>query len=828
MHYLCSDYKQTAKRMTKKFYWTKSLASIRRLLPATLLLWTASALAANPAATEVGVIGTNTKQMEHLDRGLVAVTTAQNTVFVSWRFLGTDDEDHTTFELLKNGNIADVNFINLYKTNVSTSGSATDKFQVVTKVDGLAVDTSKAVTPSANIYLSVPLSKPASTSTYAYTPNDCSVGDVDGDGEYEIILKWDPNNSKDNSQSGITGNVYLDCYKLNGTQLWRIDLGKNIRAGAHYTQFLVYDFDGDGKAEIICKTAPGSIDGAGNYVTAAATDATIKAASNTAVYRTSSGYIMSGPEYLTVFNGLTGSAVHTIWYNPNRAGTFNQVGAYPSKDFWGDDYANRSERYLATVAYLDGADKNPSAVMCRGYYTRAYLWAVDFDGKQLSTKWLHASTSQTLAYVYDPNFTGKVTVYSKNTSGKGNSYTAYGNGNHNLSCADVDGDGCDEIVWGSSAIDNDGKLLYSTGFGHGDAIHMSKLCPDRDGLQVFEVHEESGAGYGWDVHDAATGEVLLSATGTADNGRGMAAQLLGTTRGFLFSSSNDRQQRSAVTGDVVSAKNMSVNFRLYWDGTLQDCLLDGNTIDKLTSATASSRVTTLYNLGPSATCNSTKKTPNLSADILGDWREEVILWDSSDSAHLAIYPSTIATEYRMPTLMHDHTYRMGITWQNAAYNQPPHLGYYLPDAMKPRFLNIDTVITVNVGDSVKYQTVMHYVKSMLILSSTAPDGTVKKYVMPDGFTKATDYATHITTIKGEAAQAGDYIVQLKLTGMGGEVDTTTIVVHAIDLTGIKTINTDASSAAADKAPVYNLQGMKIQSPDNKSIYIRNGKKFMKD
>jgi rhamnogalacturonan endolyase len=796
--------------------------SKKLLLSALLIVMTTGQMSAQ---------NTPASQMEKLDRGVVAVKTSSG-IFVSWRFLGTDNEDRTSFDLLKNGSLATTSSQNLYKTNLLVSGATTsDKFQVVTKVDGVAVDTSAAVTPSANCYLSVALDKPAATATASYSPNDCSVGDVDGDGKYEIILKWDPSNSKDNSQSGVTDNVYLDCYKLDGTKLWRVNLGPNIRAGAHYTQFLVYDFDGDGKAEMICKTAPGSIDGKGVYVNQAATDATIKAQDNALVYRTSNGYIMSGPEYLTVFNGETGAAIHTIWYNPNRAGTFNQVGTYPAKSFWGDDYANRSERYLAAVAYLDGQDKLPSAVMVRGYYTRAYLWAVDFDGKQLSTKWLHASTSSTSTMHYDSNWNVKGNAYPKNTAGlTDGSKTAYGNGNHNMSVADVDSDGCDEIIWGSCAIDHDGYLKYATGYGHGDAIHLSDLDPDRPGLEVFEVHEESTANYGWDVHDAATGEILHSGTGTGDNGRGMAAQLLSTQRGFLFSSSNDRQQRSAITGDVVSTKSMSLNFRIYWGSSLQDALLDGNIIDALTSATSGSRLATLYNLGPGGTCNSTKNTPNLSADILGDWREEVILWDGSDSAHLAIYPSTIATEYRMPTLMHDHTYRMGVAWQNGAYNQPPHLGYYLPDAMLPRLLNTNKEITVNLGDSVSYESKWRYAKIVMVTASILPDSTKKSYMMPDGWEKTVDFTNKNFQMKGKATAAGDYKVVVKLTGMGGEIVQDTLLIHSVAPTGIsQTITDPQQQTVVTDSRIYDAGGRQMKSSYHGLSIIRqetDGKKII--
>ena len=304
---------------------------------------------------------------------------------------------------------------------------------------------------------------------YTYSANDCSVGDLDGDGQYEIIVKWDPSNSKDNAQSGYTGNVYLDAYKMDGTQLWRIDLGRNIRAGAHYTQFMVYDLDGDGRAELACKTAPGTVDGIGQNV--------ILAGDNpSADYRNSSGYILSGPEYLTIFNGLTGAAVATTYYNPPR-GTVSS---------WGDSYGNRVDRFLACVAYLDGV--RPSLVMCRGYYTRAVLAAWDWRDGVLTQRW----------------------TFDTNTSGN-SEYT--GQGNHNLSVADVDGDGKDEIVYGACSIDDNGTGLYTTGLGHGDAMHVGDLDPDRPGLEVFQVHESPSAA-GAEFRDAATGALIWGKSST--------------------------------------------------------------------------------------------------------------------------------------------------------------------------------------------------------------------------------------------------------------------------------------------------------------------------
>ena len=628
------------------------------------------------------------EQMENIDRAPVALPASNGKgIFISWRLLGTDNPN-TTFDIIRNG----TTIVSGSKTTNFTDneGTTTSSYEIAVKNNGNETERTTAFTPWGNIFLRQTLDRPdggstPASETYTYSPNDCSIGDIDGDGQYELFVKWDPSNSKDNSQKGFTGNVFIDAYKLDmtseqPTRLWRIDLGVNIRAGAHYTQFLVYDFDGDGKVEMICKTAAGSKDGKGNYVSDAATDESIKAVDNTKDWRNSSGKVTGGQEWLTVFNGETGEAIHTIYYNPNRNGGVGGEAGWTKN--WDDrsgktdkDYGNRGERYLAAVAYLDGPKSNPSAVMLRGYYTYSYIWAVDFDGKELATKWLHASDTKTTYTVTNGDGTSKTYTAPLPTGRTSGSRTAYGNGNHNLSVGDYDGDGCDEITLGASAINNDGTLLYSTGYGHGDALHVGDIDPDRPGMEVFTVHEESA--YGWDLHDAATGTIICNSDGASDNGRGIASDLIASNRGYEFSSSNDRSQRNAK-GDVVSTKSTSLNFRCYWNGDLQDELLDGNVIDTWNGSSVT-RLLTLYNYGNSSSCNSTKKTPNLTADLLGDWREEVILWDSTDGCTLNIFTTNIATEYAIPTLMHDHTYRMAVAWQNSGYNQPPHVGYFLPD-----------------------------------------------------------------------------------------------------------------------------------------------------
>ena len=649
---------------------------------------------------------TPAKQMEYLDRAPVALPASGNKgIFLSWRILGTD-EPGILFDIVRDGKT--IKSDSRVSNYTDSEGTKTSIYEIVVKKDGKEVERTKAFTPWSKIFLRQTLDRPADGVTpegesYSYTPNDCSVSDVDGDGQYELIVKWDPSNSKDNSQKGYTGNVYLDAYKLDmtsekPTKLWRIDLGVNIRAGAHYTQFLVYDFDGDGKAEMMCKTAPGSKDGSGKYVSEAATIDYIQAVDNTKDWRNSEGRIKGGQEWLTVFNGETGEAIHTVLYNPNRNGNFDSLdGVNGWTKNWDDrsgktdkEYGNRGERYLAAVAYLDGAEYSPCAIYVRGYYTYSYVWAVEFDGKELKTRWMHSSYSKTKYKVRDESGAVVDIAAPEPTGRKSGSRTTYGNGNHNLSVGDYDGDGYDEITLGASAIDHNGYLLYSTGYGHGDAIHVGDIDPDRPGMEVFTVHEESP--YGWDLHDAATGEIICSAEGGKDNGRGIASDIIGANRGYEFSSSNDRNQRNAAN-KVVSSKSTSLNFRCYWNGDLQDELLDGDIMDTW-NGNGMTRLLTLYNYGNSKTCNSTKKTPNLTADLLGDWREEIILWDSSDGCTLNIFTTNIPTEHAIPTLMHDHTYRMGVAWQNTAYNQPPHVGYYLPDYaeyLKSQSTGIDNI-----------------------------------------------------------------------------------------------------------------------------------------
>ena len=579
---------------------------------------------------------------EKLNRGVVAIK-SNGKVTVSWRLLKADLAD-TPFDVYRNGKklnskpIADGGTFFIDEQPLPSDATY--------EVRGGSANGSFLLTANApEGYLPIKIDKPAEMTmpdgkSCTYSANDCSVADVDGDGEYEIIRKWEPSNAADNSHTRYTGNVFFDCLKLDGTRLWRIDMGRNIRAGAHYTQFIAYDLDGDGRAELMMKTADGTIDGKGKAIGDPTKDWRCHQQGKCL------GRIMEGPEYLTVFNGLTGEAMKTVDYIPDRG----PLGS------WGDSYGNRSERYLAGVGYLDG--HRASAIFCRGYYTRTVIAAWDWDGKELSSRW-----------VFDTN----------NPEWK--SYA--GQGNHNLRIADVDGDGKDEITFGSMAVDHDGRGLYNTGFGHGDALHLMPFYPDSDKLQVWDCHENRRDGS--DFRDAATGKVIFQLPGNFDVGRCMAADIDPTNPGVEMWSANSGGIRN-VKGELVKPaeyeeptmdrkkrRGTFTNFGIWWDGDLLRELLDHESVQKYDWKTG--RVDIIKRFDGRFN-NWTKSNPCLSGDIIGDWREEVLIRDEA-STLLRLYVTDIPTPHRIPCLMEDIPYRLSVATENVAYNQPPEPGFYL-------------------------------------------------------------------------------------------------------------------------------------------------------
>lgn len=607
---------------------------------------------------------------ERLDRGLVAAPATGGGWLVSWRLLASDAKA-VRFDVYRDGRKLNARPVADATAFVDPQGDARARYTIRAVNGGKPGAASAAALMLPRGYLSIPLTPPPGGTTpdgqsYTYTANDVSVGDLDGDGRYEVVLKWDPTNSHDNSQAGYTGNVFLDAYTLDGRRLWRIDLGRNIRAGAHYTQFQVFDFDGDGRAEVAVKTADGTVDGVGRTIGDGGADwrghdGTVPQPDRTGAKTLADGTkvaplqgrILKGPEYLTVFDGRSGRALATAPYDPPRYPggdpTFEQA-----RETWGDGYGNRSDRFLAGVAYLDG--RLPSMIFGRGYYARTTVAAWDYRGGKLTKRWLFDSAAP------------------------GNQEYG-GRGNHQLSIADVDGDGRDEVIYGSMAIDDTGKGLWTQPLYHGDAMHVADLDPLRPGLEKWGVHEEvrRNGGIGSALLDARTGAVLWSKPADKDTGRGLAADIDPRHVGAEFWGSNSRDLFD-VKGNGIGPAPRQTNFALYWDGDLLQELLDGTTISKWDWRTGTA--TPLLHPDDVASNNGTKANPALQADLLGDWREEV-MWRSADDRELRIYVTPYPTRHRLVTLMQDPVYRLGVAWQNTAYNQPPHLSYF-PGSLTPR------------------------------------------------------------------------------------------------------------------------------------------------
>ncbi len=794
-----------------------------------------------------------------LRRGLMALHSGSGNL-VSWRARKTDDRNlrfmlyritSTGIETALNGG----DFI-AGKTNFRDSGGTvthTYRLEVLDTEDNV-VETDESGTTWSDQTLYIPLTAGAPTDPSGlgatYSPNDAAICDMDGDGEYEIVLKWSPSNEKDAASSGSTSNVFFDCYKLDGTQLWRIDMGQNFFASAHTMQFIAWDFDGDGYGEFMVKTAPGTIDGQGNYVIMGDDDPT-------ANWKNSRGKQVEGPEYITVFDGMTGAELSTIAYHTNYAA---------GEAYWGDSNQNRSERYLAGIAWLDGEDYNPSPIFARGYYKGAFVGAYDWDGITLSERWVSRNT----------------------TSGQG----LWGEGAHSMTVGDCTGDGKQEIVYGSAALNHDGSLLYRTGLGHGDSEHLGDFDPDNPGLEVFMVHEEKP--YGADLRDAATGTLLLHPTASGDTGRGLAAHYNPEAEGAYLQYSEVMSDLydwnwNVIKSDVSHGGGGSLNNRVYWDGLLADCYYDKSVLESYNPTYNSfDRIQvnggnyTIGNLN-----NSTKYNPCILGDILGDWREEIVTWtqDGNDYS-LIINATNYETDYTVPHLLDDLNYRAQVIGQNVCYNQPPHLGYNLRDSKKltrqcveydtggslgkywdcfyttypvivpegvtawkvtgRRYTNgVDTLVTTELSSGViipantgiVYNSAtpeVTFVPSSLTansMSSSVVSGSYVDITLPDDTDKK-GYYTFGVGDRGVGFYRGGGTAVEGLTGYVSFSGTTAAPLADSYVLGVS-VNpladaVDAPEADAEgEASVYNLQGIRMDGAPQRGIYIQGGKKRVK-
>jgi rhamnogalacturonan endolyase len=592
-----------------------------------------------PAPAGGSSIGTGFVTVENLDRGVVAVV-QDGGIYVGWRMFGYEYDPQNPGRISYNLYRGDALITSVTdSTNfLDENGTADSSYAVSVVIDGVEGPRLSPVAPWGQNFLSVPLQPPGAI----YNAHDSSLGDVDGDGQYEVIVLWQPNDARDNSQAGITSNVFIDALRLDGRRLWRIDLGPNLRAGEHYNQYVVIDADGDGKAELGIKTGPGTRDGTGRFLSLgpAAND------DDSAVLRSATGYVLTGPEYFTVFEGATGRELATAAY---------QVPRTRVQD-WGDDYGNRVDRFLAAAAWVDDSGL-PSFIMARGYYTRTTLGAWNWRDGELTRLWL-----------FDSNVTPR--------DAQGRPFT--GQGAHSLSVANVDDDPQQEIIYGEMTVDNDGTGKCSTGLNHGDALHVGDFVLSHPGLEAFMPAEDTSKPY-YTLRDPSTCEILQQSNQAgADVGRGVAGDVLASNPGAEFWAASGVGLSSATTGQRLSgvAQPNSINFLIWWDADETRELENGTAISKL------GVVAPLLECQQCSPNNGSKSVPNLVADLIGDWREEVI-WRQTDNSALRIYTTTDVTSRRIYTLMHDPQYRSAISWQNVAYNQPPHPSFHIGAGMAP-------------------------------------------------------------------------------------------------------------------------------------------------
>lgn len=742
----------------------------------------------------------HTRQMEKLDRGLIAIKT-DGGVYLSWRLFDSEDnifgsaDKNVSFNVYRDGKkISEV----ATKTNYVDSTVGTN-YSVAPVINGVEGEKCNPVTAYNNSYFDIPLLKPDDETiydpsnnklaTYSFFPADCSTGDVDGDGEYEIIVKW-TSHERDVGTPAYSGTVHLAAYKLDGTKLWKndIELGKNVYSSAHTLQFLVYDFDGDGKSEVICQTSLGSKDGQGKYVSnAAQTDEEIKAITDkensTADYRSSSGVITKGEEFLTVFNGETGAAMDTISL-PTTRGSENGVD-------YDDDFGNRSNRFVSDIAYLDG--EKPYAIYLRGYYfgrngkQRTSIAGISWDGTALSP-----------TYRFDTQ-KGQEGYYD-------GAYQYVGNGNHNCTVADVDNDGKDEFITGALCMevndDNEFRPKWCTYLQHGDALHIGNYDPTHTGFEFFTVHEDSGTNslsgnditldFGMSVIDAETGNIMFHEGASDDTGRGVMANVGAGGYYQIWSAKNSARQSNGGT-DFTTATSLtgrntpSMNFRIFWDGDLYDNLLNGANITDWNGRNMSN----IFSAGnyDCVSINGTKANPSLQADLFGDWREEVV-YPTSDGTALRVFSTTDTTDYKIKTLMQDPVYRSGVAAEQTAYNQPPHVGFYMgKEVFETRKITSITITTQPTRTS--YIPGESFDKTGMVVKANYSDGTSEEI-------------SAYTVSEIDKDKIGEQTLTVSYLG---KTDTITIYVVEPGITSLNNIyNTNSTSSKLFTAPIGSYAG----------------------
>jgi len=587
------------------------------------------------------------RKTDALDRGLIAMKTT-NGVYCSWRILGEEYYD-VKYNLYRDG--TKVNSEPLSVSNYSdAAGTASSKYTVKAVVRGTEQAASKEATVWTDSYLEItPKHAPSITSTLV--PNDACCADADGDGELEILIKYD-NKEEINSlfpKEGHNGEYTIfEVLKMDGSLLWWVNCGPNMGDFQNNEQNIAaYDWDQDGKAEAIMRLSEGSVihmkDGSTYTIGADGKNGT--AWTNYRTPKVEGGvewFTHYGNEFLVYLNGETGVPYQVMEFPLKRL----EDGETDLNKAWGDGYGHRSSKYFFGAPYLDG--RKPSIFLARGIYTRHKMIAYDVnpDTHELSVRWRWNCNDSSSPW--------------------------YGQGYHNYGIADVDWDGRDEICFGSMVIDDNGKGLSTTGLGHGDAQHHGDFNPYIHGHEIYACNEDRPDN---NYRDATTSKIYYRQTSSNDDGRAMMGNFSNEYPGCLGRSGHDTAISSVTNAHIPVDIPFDVNFRIYWDGDLLEETFNGTGTKNSAGRIYKPGVGNITTLNGSLTNNDTKATPCYQADLFGDWREEVMMRTADNK--IRIYTTTIPTEWRNYTLWHDMQYRNAMVWQMNGYNQPPHTSYFL-------------------------------------------------------------------------------------------------------------------------------------------------------
>ena len=607
---------------------------------------------------------------ESFERSLIALRTGETSVYLGWRLLA-DDPAGRVFNVYRSTAGGDA-----VKLNEAPMADGTNFVDTTARLDQsntwwiTAVALPRGAAPvEGDIVARVSLPAGAPVQPYfrvklqdaTTTFQKIAFADLNGDGKLDYIIKQ-PNAGLDPGTPAFSPDTYkIEAYLHDGTFLWRKDLGWNMNLGIWWTPFIVWDFDGDGKAEVALKTAP----------FAATREESLAEKSGRA-----RGFVVTGPEYCSVLDGMTGEEITKV----------DWVERGDQRD-WGDDAGNRVNRNQIGLASLDG--RTTSLLVCRGTYTRMVVDAYNLRNRRLEKVW--------------------------RWDGDKESPPIRAQGSHTLIAGDVDGDGRDEIILGSVALRPDGRVLWNLGLGHPDIMYMTDVIPTRPGLEIAFGYEVPQNRNGLCLVDARTGEIIWGHPykTTHIHDQGMLGDFIPEVPGIeYYGAEQDGTGKwvySAATGELIAEQDLGgLSPRaLWWGDSSTKAYIPGRSFGgawgggtrrrggpgAATSAGGSGAAAGAAGAvagrggfggmgptGPSAIMKfGAGKIGEFEgrliaiADIMGDWREEIIV---SVPGEIRIYTTTIPTPRRRVCLLQDALYRKDVALHTMGYFYPPQLSFH--------------------------------------------------------------------------------------------------------------------------------------------------------